>query len=320
MREIILEAVEGIVHYPDPAYRALKNKLSKAEHVDQDNLIMMNGGIEAIHKTIEAIKPKKALVMAPTFVEYEKALKRVGSTIDYYLLSEANDFTFKVDEFLSKNFKAIDLVVICNPNNPTGQYIAKDQLSTLVHHLQKTNTKIMIDESFIDFLTPKDSTTALVNAYDNLFIIRSLTKFYAIPGLRLGFLITSNMDVKKFINTYSETWRVNTIANAVGLNVIDNQQYIKNTKKYLAIERNYLYKRLTTFDQLKVYPSTVNFIFFQTKIKINLKEALLKHNILIRHCNNYIGLNHHYYRVAVNARKENNQLINALKQILEDYQ
>lgn len=318
LKDVVFDSINSIINYPDPDYITLRRQLSTVESIDQENIILTNGGIEAIHQSIEAITPEHSLVIAPTFVEYEKALKRFGSTIKYLLLKEENDFVLDFSELMAIDYSAIDLVILCNPNNPTGQLIDKENLRHLISYLSKRAIKIIIDESFIDFLDKKKSAKALVKTYDNLIIIRSLTKFYAIPGLRLGFLITSNLGVKKFINTYSESWRVNKIANDVGVKILENEMYIKNTKKFMAIEKNYLYKQLQTIRNLKVYPSEVNFIFFKTTIDIELKEELLKHNMLIRHCNNYIGLNNRFYRVAVKSRKENNQLINQLKVIMED--
>lgn len=319
LKESILEACHIIEQYPDPNYTDMREKLEKMYGLPMDNFVVGNGGIQVIHNVIEFLDFNKALIVVPTFVEYEKALIRFGKAFEYYFLEETNDFTLNPMALLASDLSDIDLVILCTPNNPTGAYIDKEELTNLVSNLHQLNINVLIDEAFIDFLDEDMSMMNQVPRYDNLIITRSLTKFFAVPGLRLGFLVTSNKRLVNNINQLRESWSVNIFANQLFLRLFNNDKYIEETKNFIVEEGNRLYNHLEEMKGLKVYKPSVNYILFKSNRNISWKKELLKYNILIRHCENYVGLDEKFFRVAVKSKKQNNLLIEVMNKIMEAF-
>jgi len=319
LKETIENACDSIEKYPDPNYTDMREKLAKIYSLKKENFVMGNGGIQVIHNTLEFLEFKKALIVVPTFIEYEKALKRFNKDFKYYYLKEENDFILKTDELLASDLSDIDLIILCTPNNPTGAYINKKELIDLVRNLNQLKINILIDEAFIDFLDDQTSMMDQIPKYNNLIITRSLTKFFAVPGLRLGFLVTSNKALVSKINLLRESWSVNVFANQLFFRLFDDDQYIEETKKFIVEEANRLYNLLVDIQWLKVYKPSVNYIFFKSNKNIPWKEELLKYNILIRHCNNYVGLDERFFRVAVKTKNQNNLLIKVMNRVMEAF-
>lgn len=319
LKETILESCNFIEQYPDPNYTDMRKKLEEIYNLPMDNFVVGNGGIQVIHNVIEFLDFTKALIVVPTFVEYEKALKRFDKAFEYYFLKEENDFLLDSKALLASDLSDIDLVILCTPNNPTGTYIEKEELINLVRSLHQLNINVLIDEAFIDFLDEDMSMMTQVPRYNNLIITRSLTKFFAVPGLRLGFLATSNKTLVNNINQLRESWSVNIFANQLFLKLFNNLKYIEETKKFIVEESNRLYNQLDELKGLKVYKPSVNYILFKSNKNILWKEELLKYNILIRHCNNYVGLDEKFFRIAVKTKKQNNLLIEIMNKIMEAF-
>lgn len=317
LENIIRESIENITNYPDPNYMELRNVISKEYDVDIENIVVGNGGIQLIHNVIEFLNFENALIVTPTFVEYEKAVKRFNKKVNYYKLNEKNDFKLDINSLLKKNLSNEELIIICNPNNPTGKYIDKKDLIKLLDYFKENNKFLLLDESFMDFLEDKLSLLDVVKEYENLIIIRSLTKFFSIPGLRLGFLVSNNKKIINNINKFRESWSVNEFANNFGKVIFKDKKYIRDTKKYIKEQRHFLTKELEKFKFLKIYKSSANYIFFKSHINLDLKKELIKYNILIRKCNNYIGLDDNFYRIAVKNKKNNDYLIQCIKEIKE---
>lgn len=317
-KKIIIDSIDSVDKYPDPRYEGLKESIASYYNIESKNIILGNGGIQVIHNAIEFFDIQKALIIAPTFVEYEKALKRFSKNFEYYYLKESEDFTLNIEELFNFDMKDIDLVIICSPNNPTGQYLKKKDLLKVLMYLKRKNTKLMIDESFLDFVNEEESIISLVDTYDHFCVIRSLTKFFSVPGLRLGFLVTSHQKLIDNIKQYRESWVVNNFAVSIGKEVFKQSNYINRTRNQMDRERAYLLKELNKFSFIKVYPTSANYILFKLLVDRPLKEMFLDKGILIRHCNNYKGLSAKFYRVAIKERIHNNQLIQVFKEIMEE--
>lgn len=310
VKKAMIEALEKIERYPDITYYELKKAIEEYENIDMDNIILGNGAAEVIFNIVRGLKPKKALLPAPTFAEYEDALKSIGCKVNHYKLKD--DFNLYLD-FIEEIKEGIDIVFICNPNNPTGVLTNREYILEVIKVANKNNTTVVIDESFLDFVEEKSNFSAisLVNEYKNLIVVKSLTKFFAFPGIRVGYGIISNIDYINSINNISIPWAINTVAAAGAITALKQKDYINKTIKYVNEEKDYLYSKLSEFRCLKVYRPSVNFIFFKDIIGVNLKENLLKFGILIRSCDNYVGLDKGYYRVAVRTREENDSLVEA---------
>ena len=317
VKEAIIKALEEVERYPDITYYNLKSAISEFEKVNQDDLILGNGAAEVIFNLVRAIKPKKVLIPGPTFGEYEEAALSVESNIEYYYLKEDNNWI--IDEGIIDYINDdIDMIFICNPNNPTGTITNKEVIINIAKKALSTNTIVAIDESFLEFVRDVESYSVinLLNEYKNVFIIKSMTKLFAIPGIRIGYGICKNKEIISKLELVSVPWNINVLAEKAALAALKDTEYIEKTILYIEEEKTYLYKELSEFNDIKVFNPSVNFIMFKINKNIDLRIELMKENIIIRSCNNYIGLDESYYRVAVRTREENNKLITALKKVI----
>lgn len=314
------ESLSKIARYPDPEAINLRKELSKYLKINSENIIAGNGAVELIYLVCHTLKPKKALIVVPTFSEYEFALKSVGCGIQFFPLKSKDNHRLNVNELL-RNLKKIDLLFLCNPNNPTGQLINKADMLKIIDIARKKGVFVVIDEVFMDFVEKNREKTLIYEAIkrNNLFIIGSLTKFFALSGIRIGYGIGNKRLLKK-LKIYKEYWSVNVLAQIAGITALKDKEYIKKTKGLISIEREFLYYRLSKINGLKPYPSVTNFILCRLNTnKINsklLQERLIQKNILIRDCSSFRSLNNRYIRIAVRTRKENLHLTNSLSNIL----
>lgn len=313
--DIAKENFDKLTNYPDPYYIELREKIGKYNSVTKENIIVGNGATEILFLYMRAVKPKKVLVLAPCFAEYERALKSVGAQIEYFELKEKNNFYPDIQTLKKKlEGQHYDLFLFCNPNNPTGQLIKFDDVKDLAAICKKQDMKIFIDEAFIEFVENwKEKTAALLKNKD-VFIMRAFTKFFAIPGLRLGYGISFDEELMNKLQAEKEPWSVNTFANLAGLVMLDDKDYIKKSEKWMAEEKNFLYQELSKNKNLKVYKSECNFLLIKllTTTSQEIQTKLLKKNILVRDASNFQFLDESYIRVAVKDREKNLKLIESL--------
>lgn len=320
IKNAVLAELDNIVHYPQPNARDLCKKIGETYNIASDKIIVGNGAVEIIYTLCHILKPKNALIVSPGFSEYERAARSAGADIRYAMLDEKLDFNSPMRDIIV-NIKGSDLLFIGNPNNPTGTLYMLEDMELLIEHAENNGCFVVVDESFMDFIKTSEafSVLPLVEKYHNLLVLHSLTKFYAIPGLRLGFAATDH-EVLDPLYAAKDIWNVNSLAQAAGLAALDDKKYQRRSRTYTRTEINYLYEELCEFKQLKVYEPTVNFILVniaETKLTAtNLREKLLNYNIIIRNCANYPGLDENYVRFAVRTREENDALIDALAEIL----
>lgn len=315
-KKAYIEALDLVKNYPDPEYIKLRNSISSHHKCKLENLFIGNGAIEMIYKTFDYINPRNALVVAPTFVEYERALNKTQVEPDFYILKEEENFIVDIEKI--KEY-AIDyeLIVICSPNNPTGKLVEKEKIIEVLEYIKERqlDCKLFLDEAFIDFVSEEKSMIDKVEKYENLFILRSATKFFAIPGLRIGYVISSDKKLGLYYENQHIPWSINSVAEEVLIASLSDEIYIKDTVTANENSRTYLYEELSKSEFLKVYSSNASYIFFKVLKKVDLRKLLLEKSILIRTCSNYIGLDEDYYRVAVKSHKDNIKLIKAIKEV-----
>lgn len=316
MKEAMRGAIDKCEAYPDPQCRRLIEAITQFEKVPYSFITCGNGAADIIFRLVYAIRPKKAMLLAPTFSEYEEALRAVEAELCYYLLQEKEQF--KVTEAILECMDdTIDMLFICNPNNPTGQVTEKALLEKILKKCEKHKILLVIDECFNDFLEEPDIYTmkALLQESEYLFILKAFTKMYAIPGVRLGYGMTSNQEICRGIEASGQAWSVSVIAQEAGIWATQEEDYVLRTKKLIAQERTYLKQQLEQIG-MRVYEPFVNYIFFKNPYGIDLSYGLRKQGILIRSCSNYNGLDKQYYRVAIKTHQLNEKLIEAFRKIL----
>lgn len=318
--EIVIEGIrdnlEQLVHYPEPDAVSFKEIVADRIGVNYYNVIAGNGAVDLIYQFVKVIKPATALVVEPTFSEYELALRSIGSKVKHLKLSRDNSFIPKVSR-IKEEIKGVELLFLCNPNNPTGQLLERYKIIDLLDYAVKQGVFLFIDEAFINFIErPVDYTfVELVKDYDRLFVLRSLTKLYAIPGLRLGYGI-GNEKIIKEMEMARDPWSVNYLAQLAGELIFEDENYYNLSRKKIAVERDYLYQGLCKIRDFIVYQPTANFIFINiSRGKYNadeLSDLLAREGILIRNCKSYRGLGKDYIRVAVKSRQDNKVLLKKL--------
>lgn len=320
LKKALIDRIHVIEHYPDPEYKDLKKAIGEYHGLKEQYITVGNGATEIIYKMITGLQPRKSLILAPTFSEYEKALDKIGCEVKYYYLREEKGF--QIDEgFLRALEEDIDLVVLCNPNNPTGQLVERKILRQILDNCRENRIGLMMDEAFIDFVSVQEEETMIhyIEDYKRLYIIRALTKFFALPGLRLGYGITAHRDLLDKIEAEAEPWSINSYAALAGEIVLKDKSYIQKSRSWIEQEQKRFYAELEKIDQIKVYAPKANYILFQLLDKEKeIQELLMKKNILIRSCSNYKNLENNYYRVAIKDYKANNTFITALKEILNE--
>lgn len=318
VKQAIIEGLDEAEKYPDITYFELKCAIGEFEKINKENLILGNGAAEVLFNVVRGLDPRNTLILAPTFSEYEEATKAINGNIIYYKLKEENNFYIQEDilDYVKNN---LDLIFICNPNNPTGVITSKDLLVRILIKAKKNNVMVVIDESFLDFIEGNLSMISYINEYENLIIIKSLTKFFALPGIRIGYGICGSISLKERIEKISPAWNINIFAEIATKTGLSDENYIKESINFIKDEKEYLYNELKETNWLKVYKPSANFILLKTIVKINLKNELLKNNILIRSCSNYEGLDNSYYRIAVRTHEENLKLVKKIRNIFEEY-
>ncbi len=310
VKNAIIRSVDMFEHYPDVECRELRQAVAKKEDIQEEFIIFGNGAADIIYKIAFRIKPKKALIFAPTFFEYEAALSLQNCAVNYYNLLPENDFEPKED-FLNK-VKGHDIVFICNPNNPTGNIVSRGFIGKVAQECKEQGAFLVIDECFIDFTKNENELTAksYLLDFDNVIILKAFTKMYALAGLRLGYCMCKNIDLLRRINDAGQPWSVSVAAQVAGVAACGEVGFVKKTVDLIEKERKFLSEELAKCTD-KVYTSYTNFLLF--KADENLAHRLKIKNILIRKCGNYHGLNNTFYRTAVRSHEENERLIGAIK-------
>jgi len=311
-QKVIEAAVKGVYEaykYPDIEYRNLRYEIGKKENVSLENIVCTNGASEFIYSLVNTIRPKRAIVFAPTFSEYENALRAAGCQIIYYQLYEEDKFKANVEKLVEMLKPKYDMLFICNPNNPTGEVIDKEDLKIILKHCEKNNIYLAVDECFNDFLDfpQRYSVKEYIYDYENLVIIKAFTKMYAMAGLRLGYGICS-VNLAQRIKKAVPPWSVSIPAEYAAIEAIKEKDFVLESMKLLKKERKYLINELEKFG-FEIYGSKANYIFFKCDKTLDLYELFKKNKILIRDCSNYRGLEKGFYRIAVKTHEENKRFI-----------
>ena len=309
MRAAILENLDGVKNYPDPDATELKFAISQRYKIDEKNLVVLNGATEFFYLYFFVTRPKKILIPVPSFSEYERAALAAGCEVEYFFTFDKENFKIDTEKLLKEvQEKNFDFVILGRPNNPTGQIISLDEIKKIAEA-----TKIIVDESFIDFANI-ESARKLVSK--NICVVQSLTKIFGIPGLRLGFAVVAESLAEK-LNMSKDVWNVNFLAQKVGAVALADEKFFSDTKSWLTAEKNFITERLKNLG-VKFFEPTANFILLRLNSAGMILKKLREKKFLARSCENFVGLDEKYLRVAIRSREENILLLDALEEILKN--
>lgn len=316
-RAAAIAAVDDAVRYPDPESRALVRAIAAHDHVDSTFVEVGNGAADLIRRLAQALAPSRALVLAPTFSEYEDALVRQGCEVFRHVLTRREGFV-PGERLLADVTEGVDAVFVCEPNNPTGLCMGREMLVALLRRCQEVGATLVVDECFNGFLAEPASTSVrdLVEDNPDLVVLSAFTKLYGMAGLRLGYLLCSDSGLMARVRACGQSWPVSCVAQAAGTAALADEAWVDRARAIVAAQRTALARELGGLG-LEVWPGQANYLMFHSD-EPDLYGRLARRGVVIRDCSNYHGLSHGYYRVAVRTAEENHQLVEAIGAILRD--
>lgn len=325
VKAAIKRCMKQLCNYPDPDAGRLRAKIAEHLCISTESVICGNGSTELIYLIARALRPERVLIPQPTFSEYERACKVSNKLqVTVYKLRHEDNFDIDPDKFIEAMEKMVNsalrtphsaftcIAFLCNPNNPTGRLIRRDDVLKIADAARELKCYIVVDEAFIDFV-PGDSVCRAVEENTHLIVLRSMTKIFAISGLRVGYgLFPANL--LNLINKYKEPWTVNTMAQEAGIAALDDKEYIKKTFLFIEREKRFIENR---FKELGIdfLPSAANYYLIKTDNADKLIKSMHSKGIMVRDCSNFNGLGRSYIRVAVKRRGENMKLLKELSNI-----
>lgn len=319
--EAIRENLHLIRHYPDPRCSELRRALAGYLGVAPENMLPGNGASELIYLLGRVFGCRRVVVPSPTFIEYAEAVTSAGGTVVEVPLDEKDGFALPA-ALLKRQLQNADAAFVCNPNNPTGRVEKRAVIQSIVEDAASDKKTIVVDEAFMDFVTDADQCTvlSLVEEHPHLVVLYSLTKFFAIPGLRLGVLVGADSVIRE-LESLKDPWSVSILAQVAGAAALADREYMNETRQLVAREREFLCRAVSLIPGLTAYPADANFLLVKIQehsiSSIYLAAETAKRGVLVRDCSTFSGLGEHYIRVAVRSRRENVALLDALRGVME---
>lgn len=311
------EAIEGLGKYPEIDGASMCSYIEKRLGMPEGSVILGNGGIELIYLFARAIRPRTAIVVQPTFNEYKRAFEMYGCKVDEFCSKEFECFMPDMDRLADRvRSERPAVVALCSPNNPTGVKISPKDALGAMEAAKEVGTSVLIDESFIDF-SGGESFIDLIGDYP-VFVVRSMTKFYAIPGLRLGYGVGSAGIINK-MKMCKEPWSVNSLSLSIIPELFEDREYEAGTLKEYRSGKKVMLEALGEIDGIKIYPSQTNFVLCRLGRGTGdmLNEHLVKRGFFVRTCKDFCGLGEDYVRIAVRGAVENRALAESIRQYME---
>ena len=323
VRKDLASHIDIFSSYPDRDYVSLRETISQYCNIPADFILPGNGSSELIALLIQERNPKNTLILGPTYSEYSRELTFSGSTQEYYHLKEENDFCLDVDDLCSTLKNGYDFLIICNPNNPTSSAIFQDDMRKLLTFCKEKNIFVMIDETYVEFAPEIEKITAvpLTRDFTNLMVLRGVSKFYAAPGMRLGYGITSNKEFLSRMKEMQTPWSLNSLGAYAGELMFKDKDYIQKTRNLILSERDRMYNELREIPEYKVFPAYGNFLLVKI-LKTGLTsydvfEACIRQNLMIRDCASFQCLEGEFVRFCIMLPEDNDRLLSVLKACVE---
>ncbi len=324
VKKAISSCTDSVLRYPDDYYPELKKTLAGYACCKENQLVLGSGSSDLLRLFINLLAPKKAMVLVPSFSEYEKVLKVFGCEIVYYELDEASDYQFDIADFVGHLDSSIDLIILGNPNNPTSQLISRDDMETMAAVCGELDTFLLIDEMYMEFVNKYEEITAvpLVEGYDNIAVLRSTSKFFAVPGLRFAYAITGNKSFIEKYTTFCAPNPISSITATVCTQMLKDKKYIKESCSQIFTERNLIVSAMSTNKNIKLYKPNANFMLVQILKDGVTAQQIADHcklkGIVIRNCENIRGLSNKFIRFCFMKPSQNDMLVNTILELLKD--
>ncbi|WP_312060863.1 pyridoxal phosphate-dependent aminotransferase [Anaerotignum sp.] len=319
----LAENLSIISTYPDKKYTTLRQAIAKYTGASTEHIVVGNGSTELISTFIQTVHAKKSIIIGPSYSEYEREVTLCGGSFTYFPLEERNNFFIDLPPLLRALTPEIGMLVICNPNNPTGSAFTTNQLEEVLKHCKQIGASVMIDETYIEFSDNLDEICAipLVEKFDNLFVVRGTSKFFAAPGIRLGYGVSSSQSFLDRLKTNQDPCSLNSLAAFAREKIFQYTLFHETTQKLISDERKKAFAELATWKNVKAFPSAANFILVKlltNKITVaELFEKLIQKKMLIRDASSFTFLDESYLRFCILSPENNAALLQELKLWIE---
>ena len=313
--EAVCRALPQLYRYSDPYCRRLVQAIAGHEQVPASYILCGNGAADLIYTYCAALRPRTAVELAPTFVEYGAGLAQVGCRVERYFLHQTQNFDVDEGFLLFLEEKKPEAVFLCTPNNPTGRLLPLPLLEWILQGCAAWGARVFLDECFLDLTEDGVSAKALLAAHPELLILKAFTKSYGMAGIRLGYCLCADSALLHRMASASQPWNVSSLAQSAGVAALTEQDFLQRTRSLVHTERRWLTDNLTALG-FWVCPSQANYLLFRGPR--GLREGLLRQGIAIRGCENYSGLDDGWYRIAVRPHEENEVLITAIRQFCKE--
>ncbi len=322
LKSSLAERIDAIMSYPDREYSSLRKCIADYVKAEPGDIIVGNGSTELISLFIQIRHPKKALIVGPTYSEYEREVALGGGLTLYYRLEEENQFLLDIASLEKEMTSDVELLVICNPNNPTSSAITRSDMRKILDICKRKGIFVMVDETYVEFAEDilKITSVPLTAYYNNLIILRGISKFFAAPGLRLGYAVCGNADLLKEMNQRKNPWTINSLAAIAGEIMFTDESYIKETRALIAQERTRICTQLDACPNVRYFTPTANFVLVkilkEEVTSMDLFEAAIRKGLMIRDCSTFPFLNNKFIRFCFMMPELNDQLLQVLLSVL----
>lgn len=319
VRTLVVNGLRYVTVYPEPYCKTLKEEYALQLDISPDSLIFSNGAVELIYMVLQALRPRTVLIPGPTFREYEIAARVFQANLKLFRLAREKGFLPRLSALI-KAASGVDMVFLCSPNNPTGNLLPQDILQPFLEFCAAEGIFVVVDESFLIFHKCwRELSAALKTEVNkNLLVLQSLTKFFSIPGLRVGYGV-AHPETTAFLSRFQPPWQVNSLAQASAAEGLKDEVYAHSTRSFVEQERRWFEEALSAVNGVKVYPSEAPYLLLELGKNLTasyVKDKLAQKGILVRDCSNFAYLGENYIRVAVKGREKNQLLVSELTGLL----
>ena len=318
LRTKLAENIDCITSYPDRHYTDLKAAIAAYTGCRPEHILVGNGTTELISLFIDIVSPKKAVILGPTYSEYERSVSLCGGKTSYYPLQEADDFQLNINSFTASLSSDTDLLILCSPNNPTGTAIRRSDMRKILDVCKEKSIYVMVDETYIEFAEDASELTAipLTEYYNNIFVLRSTSKFFACPGLRLGYAVTGNTDLFSDVDRKKNPWMIHSLAALAGQYMFRDEEYIEKTRSLISSERKRLFEAYSKSPRFRPYKPEGNFMLMKILDEKTDSHALfekaIKEKMMIRDCSSFPFLSDRFIRICFMNPADNDRLFSCL--------
>jgi threonine-phosphate decarboxylase len=323
LRKHLETHIDAITLYPDREYTDLRRAISAYCGAPLEQILVGSGATELISRFVKETLPKKIMLVNPTYSEYAREIGLEGGELVSYQLPESSEFHMDVSDFTARLDSSFDLLILCNPNNPTGSALHHAQLREILRHCRGCGIHVLIDETYVEFADQLEDITAipLASEFDNLFVLRGISKFFAAPGLRLGYAVTGSEAIRRRINETKNPWSINSLAAVSGACMFQDAAYIRSTREFTHSERLRVLEQLRKIPAVHVFESESNFfllrILREDVTSETVFDRLIRDRMMLRDCASFPGLGTNHIRFCLCRPEQNDRLLAGLQQLLQ---